>query len=79
MFTKDQIESYMKRQQDFSEPMSEQLLEKQQQLEKLFESVLTPEMKRLFQEMNKLLEQMDKNKVQEKLEELKLTNKDIEK
>ena len=74
-----QNENNMKRQQDFSEPMSEQLLEKQQQLEKLFESVLTPEMKRLFQEMNKLLEQMDKNKVQEKLEELKLTNKDIEK
>lgn len=74
-----QNEKNSKRQQEFSEPMSEQLMEKQQQLEKLFESVLTPEMKRLFEEMNKLLEQMDKNKVQEKLEELKLTNKDIEK
>ena len=36
-------------------------------------------MKKLFDELNKLLEKLDKNQVQEKLEELKLSNKDIEK
>lgn len=57
----------------------ENILEKQKQLEELFENIMTPEMKKLFEELNKLLEKMDKNKVQEKLDELKLTNEDIEK
>ena len=57
----------------------ESILEKQKQLEELFENVMTPEMKKLFDELNKMLEKLDKNKVQEKLEELKLTNEDIEK
>ncbi|MFO0321844.1 MAG: DUF4175 family protein [Bacteroidota bacterium] len=57
----------------------ENLFEKQKQLEQLFENIMTPEMKKLFDELNKLLEKLDKNKVQEKLDELKLSNKDIEK
>lgn len=60
-------------------PMDESILEKQKQLEQLFENVMTPEMKKLFDELNKMLDKLDKNKVQEKLEELKLTNEDIEK
>ena len=57
----------------------ESLLEKQKQLEELFENIMTPEMKKLFDELNKLLDKLDKNQVQEKLEELKLSNKDMEK
>ncbi len=57
----------------------ENILEKQQELEKLFENVMTPEMKKLFEELNKMLSQLDKNQVQQKLEEMKLSNKDIEK
>lgn len=60
-------------------PVDESILEKQKELEKLFENVMTPEMKKLFDELNKMLDRLDKNQVQEKLEELKLTNKDIEK
>jgi hypothetical protein len=67
-----------KEQSEFT-PMDESIMEKQKQLEQLFENVMTPEMKKLFEELNKMLEKMDKNQVQEKLEELKLTNKDIEK
>jgi hypothetical protein len=55
------------------------LLEKQKQLEQLFENIMTPEMKKLFDELNKLMEKLDKNQVQQKLEELKLSNKDMEK
>jgi hypothetical protein len=40
---------------------------------------MTPEMKKLFDELNKLMEKLDKNQVQQKLEELKLSNKDMEK
>lgn len=67
-----------KQQNEFSQN-DETILEKQKELEKLFENVMTPEMKKLFDELNKLLDKLDKNQVQEKLEELKLTNKDIEK
>ncbi len=57
----------------------ENILEKQKELEKLFENIMTPEMKKLFDELQKLMEKMDKQKVQETLEKLKLSDKDIEK
>ena len=67
-----------KQQNEFSQT-DESIMEKQKQLEQLFENVMTPEMKKLFEELNKMLEKLDKNQIQEKLDELKLTNKDIEK
>ena len=66
-------------QQQENQQMDESLLEKQKQLEQLFENIMTPEMKKLFDELNKLLDKLDKNQVQEKLEQLKLSNKDMEK
>jgi hypothetical protein len=66
-------------QQQENQQMDESLLEKQKQLEELFENIMTPEMKKLFDELNKMLDKLDKNQVQEKLEELKLSNKDMEK
>jgi hypothetical protein len=62
----------------FQQP-DESILEKQQQLEQLFENIMTPEMKKLFEELQKLMEKMDKNKVQETLEKMDLSNKDIQK
>ncbi len=67
-----------KQQNEFSQT-DESIMEKQKQLEQLFENVMTPEMKKLFDELNKMLDKLDKNEVQQKLEELKLSNKDIEK
>ena len=66
-------------QQQENQQMDESLLEKQKQLEQLFENIMTPEMKKLFDELNKMLDKLDKNQVQEKLEQLKLSNKDMEK
>lgn len=60
-------------------PQNESILEKQKELEKLFENMMTPEMKKMFDELQKLMDKMDKNKVQETLEKLKLSDKDIEK
>ncbi|HWY12961.1 MAG TPA: DUF4175 domain-containing protein, partial [Bacteroidia bacterium] len=65
-------------QNEFS-PQDESIVEKQKQLEKLMENVMTPEMKKMFDELQKLMDQMDKNQIQQKIEEMKLTNKDIEK
>lgn len=66
-------------QQQENQQLSESLLEKQKQLEELFENIMSPEMKKLFDELNRLMDKLDKNQVQQKLEELKLTNKDMEK
>ncbi len=65
-------------QNEFS-PQDESILEKQQELEKLFEQIMTPEMKKLFEELQKAMNQLDKNQVQQKLEEIKLNSKDLEK
>lgn len=65
-------------QQEFTPP-DESILDKQKQLEQLFDNIMTPEMKKLFDELNKMLDKMDKNQVQQKLDEMKLTNKDLEK
>jgi hypothetical protein len=65
-------------QNEFSQ-QDESIMEKQKQLEKLMENVMSPEMKKMFNELQKLMDQMDKNQVQQKIEEMKLTNKDIEK
>lgn len=68
-----------KEQQNQYEQPNESILEKQQQLEQLFENIMTPEMKKMFEELQKLMEKMDKNKVQETLEKMNMSNKDIEK
>jgi hypothetical protein len=65
-------------QNEFSKT-DENILEKQKQLEQLFDNVMTPEMKKLFDELQKMMEKMDRNEIQQKLEEMKLSNKDIEK
>lgn len=75
---KQENQANNEQQNEFSQT-DQSILEKQKELEQLFENVMTPEMKKLFDELNKMLEQMDKRQVQDKLEELKLTNKDIEK
>jgi hypothetical protein len=60
-------------------PTDESILEKQKQLEKMFENIMTPEMKKMFDELQKLMDQLDKNQIAQKMEELKMNNKDIEK
>lgn len=78
----DEVKQENKQNNQMQSEMSQQdesILEKQKQLEKLMENVMTPEMKKMFDELQKLMDQMDKNQIQQKIEEMKLTNKDIEK
>jgi hypothetical protein len=58
---------------------SEKILEKQKELQKLFDEIMPEEMKKLYEELNKLKESLDKNQLQQQIEELKLSNEDIEK
>ncbi|CAN5520080.1 ATPase [soil metagenome] len=61
---------------EYKQP-NEEMLEKQRQLEELFDKVMTPELKEKYDELQKLLEKLDKEKVQDALDKMKLENKDL--
>lgn len=75
---KKQNEQNTQQQNEFQHP-NEIIAEKQKQVQELFNNVMTPEMKKMYEELQKMLEKLDKNKIQEQLEKMKLSNKDIEK
>jgi len=74
---KENIEK-SKSEQQYKE-VSPDLLEKQQQLEKLFDQILPEEMKKMFEELQKMLDKVDKDKVSKMLEKMKTDTKDLEK
>ena len=58
----------------------EELLKKYEELQKLFDNIMTPELQKLIKELEELTNKLlDKNQLQQKLEELKMNTKDIEK
>ncbi|MFI5150960.1 MAG: DUF4175 family protein [Bacteroidia bacterium] len=75
---KQENEKSQKEQSDYRKN-DEQLLEKQKQIQDLFDQVLTDDMKKQMKELEKLMQTMDKDKMQEQLEKMKLSNKDLEK
>lgn len=58
---------------------NEKILEKQKELDRLFNEVMTEEMKEMMKEIDKMLQETDKKKVQKELENLKLNNEELEK
>ncbi len=58
---------------------NEKLVEKQKQIQDLFDQLLTEDMKKQMKDLDKLMQTMDKDKMQEELEKMKLSNKDLEK
>ncbi len=73
---KNENQQNNEQQSEYKQP-DEKILEKQQQLQELFDKVMTPELKEKYEELQKLLEKMDKEKVQDALDKMKLDNKDI--
>ncbi len=73
---KDNFEKTLKEQQYQTE--NEELLKKQEELQKLFDQ-LPEDIKDLLKEMQEMLDKLDKNKVSEMLDKMKLSNKDLEK
>ncbi len=67
------------RQQSEYQPPDQELLEKQKALQQLVDQVMPDEMKQQLEELQKLLDQTDKQKTQEMLDQMKLSNKDLEK
>ncbi len=57
----------------------ERLLDKQDQIDKLFEELNNDDLKKMMDELEKMMEKMDKNKMMDALDKMELNNKDIEK
>jgi len=57
----------------------QRLMDKQDQIDKLFDELNSDELKKMMDEMEKMMEKMDKNKMMDALDKMELNNKDIEK
>jgi hypothetical protein len=75
---KKENEKSQKEQSDYRKD-DQKLIDKQQQINDLFEQLMTEDMKKQIKELEKLMQTMDKDKMQEQLEKMKLSNKDLEK
>ena len=58
---------------------NENIMEKQEQLQKMFDEVMTDEMKKLYEDIQKMMEELNKEDIQEQLEDMEMSNEDIEK
>lgn len=67
------------RQQEMKQNQNEEILQKQEKLEQMFEEVLSDEMKQLMEDIQKILEEMNKDQALEKMEEMQLSNEEMNK
>ena len=58
---------------------SEEILQKQEQLQKLFDDLMTEEMKEMMEKLQEMMEKLDKNMMENELDKMELSNKDLEK
>lgn len=58
---------------------SEEILQKQEMLNKLFEELMTDEMKKLYEELQKMMEQMNKDQLLNKMDEIEMSQEEINK
>jgi hypothetical protein len=67
------------RQEEEYKKINEDILQKQEQLQAIMDKLQSPELKKLLEELQRLMQNVDKNKIQQNLSELKLDNKDLQK
>ena len=60
-------------------PVDTEMIQKQQQLDALMDKLMSPEMKKLMDDLQKMMDQIDKSKLQEQLTQMKFDNKDMQK
>ncbi len=75
---KNQNQKNNQKENEYKEP-SPEMLEKQKLLEKMFNEVLNDDLKKLMKDMEKLLQQQNKDVLKQELDKMQLNNKDVEK
>jgi hypothetical protein len=58
---------------------NEELLKKQEEIQRLFDSIMNEEMQEMMQELNKMMNSIDKEELQKMLEDMQQSDEDIEK
>jgi len=58
-------------------PFNEEIIKKQQELQKLFDELMTDEMKKLFEELQKLVDELDRGKMQDMLNKMQISNEEL--
>ena len=61
------------------DPQEERILDKQEQLQKLMDNVMSEEMRQIFEKMQELMDEMDPEKIQEQLQDMELSQDAMEK
>lgn len=75
---KDKMANNFEKQNEFKE-VNEQIAEKQKKLQELFEEVMSPEMKELYQKLEKMLEQLQKKDALDKMDDMQAAQEKMEK
>ena len=75
---KEAFQENLENQKDFSET-EESIMEKQEKLQKLFEESLSEEMQKLMQEIQEMLDQLEKDEALEMMEEMEFSDEEMEK
>jgi len=76
---KAQEQRIQERQNEKFNRYSEELMQKQEMIQEMFEKLFDDEFKEKYEEMNRLLEEMNKTDMLEKLEQMDLNNEQLEK
>ncbi|MCO6500962.1 MAG: hypothetical protein J5I47_11405 [Vicingus serpentipes] len=66
-------------QQNEYKKYNEEILKKQELLEKLFDELMTDELKEMMEKLQEMMEKLDKNLLEEELDKMEMSNKDLEK
>ncbi len=75
---KEAFEENLKNQEEFSE-QDQRVLEKQQQLQEMFEEVMSEEMQELMKQIEELMQQLEKDQALEMMEEFEYNDEEMEK
>ena len=68
----------LQKQNEFNR-MDAQMLEKHQELQKMFEQIMDEKTKKMFEELQRLMEQNDKDQVQNQLDKMNFNDKELQK
>jgi len=68
----------MKNQEEYMQ-QSEEILQKQEQIQKMFDELMSEEMKELYKKLEELMKELDQEQLKEQLEDMELSSEELEK
>ncbi len=68
----------LKNQQEYMQ-QSEEILQKQEQIQKMFDELMSEEMKELYKKLEEMMKELDQEQIKEELENMELNSEDLEK